>query len=322
MSQRTAKFASALVASILAGANLTAFAENGAKQADAEAADTCLASPKGAAPEGSRWRYRIDHATKRHCWYLRTEKDKATKTATASPHRASPTKEATVEDTAPPPEMRPAVADARAELVWPQTGNVPQSSGSVAPQSNGAASDTSARTATADATQSSTVATRWLDPSSVGSSNSRAASADGRVASADPVSPAPATTDAAPSPAPSPAPAAVAAPAPEKQSASSQMLLIVMAGALALAGLIGGVLFRVNRSRTPPYEVENEWRAPWDAEHAERPSPSIFPGEDTPVQPALAPRSRRAESAAEQPALDDAERIRAMLARLARNSAT
>jgi hypothetical protein len=34
------------------------------------AADECLASPKGTAPAGKHWYYRVDHKTKRHCWYV------------------------------------------------------------------------------------------------------------------------------------------------------------------------------------------------------------------------------------------------------------
>ncbi|MFY9837466.1 MAG: hypothetical protein WAK55_13555 [Xanthobacteraceae bacterium] len=36
------------------------------------AGDTCRASPGAAAPQGLHWYYRVDRATKRHCWYLTT----------------------------------------------------------------------------------------------------------------------------------------------------------------------------------------------------------------------------------------------------------
>ena len=39
------------------------------------AADSCLSAPKGATPAGSHWYYRIDRVTKRQCWYLREESD-------------------------------------------------------------------------------------------------------------------------------------------------------------------------------------------------------------------------------------------------------
>jgi hypothetical protein len=37
------------------------------------AGDTCRASPGAAAPLGQHWYYRVDRATKRHCWYLNSE---------------------------------------------------------------------------------------------------------------------------------------------------------------------------------------------------------------------------------------------------------
>ena len=36
------------------------------------AGDTCRMSPGAAAPQGLHWYYRVDRATKRHCWYLST----------------------------------------------------------------------------------------------------------------------------------------------------------------------------------------------------------------------------------------------------------
>jgi hypothetical protein len=36
------------------------------------AGDTCRLSPGAAAPQGLHWYYRVDRATKRHCWYLST----------------------------------------------------------------------------------------------------------------------------------------------------------------------------------------------------------------------------------------------------------
>ncbi len=83
MGNRTAKFISALVGSIIAGAPLgRCFAERAKrtqrrKHGECRAAD-CLASPKGAAPQGQHWFYRVERATKRQCWYLRAEGAKAT----------------------------------------------------------------------------------------------------------------------------------------------------------------------------------------------------------------------------------------------------
>jgi len=73
--------------------------------------DSCLAAPKGAAPEGSHWYYRIDRTTKRHCWHLGDAQPKS------PPQKSS---DAAVAESAPAEQSRiaPAVADARAELVF------------------------------------------------------------------------------------------------------------------------------------------------------------------------------------------------------------
>jgi hypothetical protein len=38
-----------------------------------DAADECLSGPKGTAPKGSHWYYRVDRSTGRHCWYIGAE---------------------------------------------------------------------------------------------------------------------------------------------------------------------------------------------------------------------------------------------------------
>jgi hypothetical protein len=47
-----------------------AFAMAGRTSQAQQAAGTCLSKPGGSAPEGRHWFYRIDRATRRHCWYL------------------------------------------------------------------------------------------------------------------------------------------------------------------------------------------------------------------------------------------------------------
>ena len=77
-----------------------------AMNGEAQAADNCLSGPKGAAPKGSHWYYRIDHATKRNCWYVRAEGEKP-----AAPQNSSLTQ-------APPQAetpLQPSIANARAE---------------------------------------------------------------------------------------------------------------------------------------------------------------------------------------------------------------
>ena len=65
------------------------------------AAETCLAAPKGAAPQGSHWYYRLDRATQRKCWRL-VKLDQQPQRAAK---QAAPQPEPAVEEaTAPPAE--------------------------------------------------------------------------------------------------------------------------------------------------------------------------------------------------------------------------
>ncbi|MFN5715225.1 MAG: hypothetical protein ACK463_11745, partial [Bradyrhizobium sp.] len=67
-------------------------------------------------------------------------------------------------------------------------------------------------------------------------------------------------------------------------SSSTQMLLIVMVGALALAGLVSALVFRLTRTRTPPYEIKDEWQAPWDSLHTEPAPPMAVVSRDRPLR--------------------------------------
>lgn len=73
MPSRTTKFVAAIFASVLASTHLTT-ASHGATPIS----DNCLAAPNGQSPEGLHWYYRIDRATKRHCWYLGEARQSAT----------------------------------------------------------------------------------------------------------------------------------------------------------------------------------------------------------------------------------------------------
>jgi hypothetical protein len=68
MPKRTAKLASAAVVNLFAGI-LFATASHG----ETIGSDRCLSAPKGETPTDYHWYYRVDHATKRNCWYLRQE---------------------------------------------------------------------------------------------------------------------------------------------------------------------------------------------------------------------------------------------------------
>src|ERR1700744_3938583 len=78
MSNRTAKFAPILLASVAAGAVVVALPVRAV-----HAADNCLSEPKGDA-HGKHWYYRIERGTGRHCWYMRGEDDKSARSDTSS----------------------------------------------------------------------------------------------------------------------------------------------------------------------------------------------------------------------------------------------
>jgi hypothetical protein len=136
-----------------------------------------------------------------------------------------------------------------------------------------------------------------------------------QIAAADPPASAPANARAAPQPAPTASPVALAAADSsfQKQSGSTQMLLLVMAGALALAGVTASLVFRFARAGVVQPEIRGERRAIWDSVNTDRSSPSLFPGENVP---------RWRNPVAQDPrAPDDPERrVTEMLARLARSA--
>ena len=156
-------------------------------------------------------------------------------------------------------------------------------------------------------TPSSTVATRWPDSSGVTSSNTF------RTAAAEPPAAAPETSQAATQPAPAPVALAAADSSMAKQSASMQMLFLVMAGALALAGITASLIYRFGRARSRRPEIRRDRRAIWDSIHSERSSPSMLPDEDVPMWRRDEPHDPRASD-------DPQRRVTEMLSRLARSA--
>ena len=315
MPNRSANFAAALFASILAGANLTAITELRAQAAT----DNCLTAPKGTTPAGSHWYYRLERGTKRQCWYLKDENDKSARAAPQEPQDSEPAAAADPVPLPPRTAVRKSVANARAELTSPRARIEPESSAPVEPQTTGVAlgariANSPVAAAPDSGTPSSTVATRWPEVSSINpSSNIRTAAADVPARQ-------PEYADAAPQPAPAPVALAAADSSMAKQSASMQMLFLVMAGALALAGITASLVFRFGRARARQPAVRADRRAMWDSihrertPHGERPSPSMYPDEDAPVW-----RNRSAHDDPRAPD-DPQRRVTEMLSRLARSA--
>jgi hypothetical protein len=323
MSHRAAKFASAILASFLANAPLTTISYS-----TASAADDCLTEPKDQTPQGSHWFYRLEHGTKRHCWYLRDENDKLSQTA---PTNILPA----VKPASPNPQTtaQHSLADARAELPLPQTRFDPIPPGlsavqrMAAPAVNAASPESDQRAAAPDASPpSSLIASRWPDPSTVNSSVGPGPTADNSDANAQvnvaAASPAVATVP----PAVATVPLAAADSSSVKQPVSMQTLLLVVIGALALAGLIGSAVFRFGSRRRN--RRRGSRRVNWDAAAIDRPSRPDYPRQRAPMPRVDVPRKLRTANdpdagianvrAANDGVADD--RITEMLARLARSS--
>jgi hypothetical protein len=230
MTNRTGNFLSAILIGSFASVTL------------AHSADNCLSGPKGAAPKGSHWYYRVDHATKRNCWYVRSEGEKPVAAQNASLTKVSPQAET---------PLQPSIANARAEASPAELGQSNEVAAMPAP----------AVDPNADNPQS-TVASRWLDRQG----------ADSKKPSAPPADTGADVTSSAAPVAEVPLAAAAVPPAPHT---SVQTLLLAIMGAIALASLMAGVIFKfgsAGRSSRP--EVRWDRRVPWDSIGAELATPS------------------------------------------------
>jgi hypothetical protein len=211
----------------------------------ARATETCLTGPKGAAPKGSHWYYRIDHATKRNCWYVRAEGGKPAASQISSVTPAVPQTEM---------PLQPLVANARAEAGPADIGQPNTVAAERAP-SGAVNSDQAADAPAADSGQP-LVSSRWPDR----------ADADTIAGS----TPKPNDSGASPNPsAPSVAVAPLAAANARPVSPSAvPTLLLVIVGALALAALFAGIVFRfgsAGRDDRQHFARDQHQRAPWDA---------------------------------------------------------
>jgi hypothetical protein len=226
MPNRTAKFVLAVFASFLAGAPVS-------YAAAAPAADECLSGPKGQTPPSGHWYYRIDHATKRHCWHLADERDAASQTAAAKPSTAA---------TPLPPEtetpMQKSVANARAELPVPSAVGAP-----AAPPAEMVRSQDNDGASTQAASQQSVFASRWPNLYSAepltNLPSSKRDPDNGQTAASQTPPPSVIATEQF----------AAADMSAETPSYSLQMQLGALAGMLTLAGIMGTVIFRYNNSR-------------------------------------------------------------------------
>lgn len=303
MPNRTAKFVSAVFASLVAVASLTTISHGATP-----AADDCLAGPKDQTPQGGHWYYHIEHSTNRHCWYLKDEHDKLSQIA---PPNASPSATPIAPNTETP--MQRSIADAHAELPTPVRPEISFATGQPAPAATVNAPGTANSRPAADASmQQSIVASRWLDPSSV-SSSAGSGPVTGNSGAATPSNSA---TALPPAIAAVPLATADSSTAEaEKTSGPIRMILLAIVGALSLAGLMGSTIFRFggNTRRSGRREIRDDRRAIWDSAGTNPRSPPAFPDAGARMRGADIPREPRTAD-------DPNRRIAEMLAQLARHT--
>lgn len=292
MSNRTAAIACAVITGCVSifGTSVSATA---APAAEPAAQDECLSGPKGATPAGAHWYYRIEKGTKRKCWYLADEVGKTKQAATRAP-TSSDTSE---EDTPPPAKITPApkhetskkpiqksVANARAELTtgtdedpalaettWPPMPS-PAAKADIRADNQVAAIQPAPEAAPK---QSWNIATRWPEPAAAASASDQPAAATPAPAQPAPVLTAERlVTAAAPTPAARPAAVATAAPAQPQQvtppadteGLSLRVLLSILVCVLALAAIVGPLLFKYFRPKPREDDrAHGERRRIWDA---------------------------------------------------------
>ena len=265
MPNRTTKFVSAIFASVLAGAPLSTVSHS--------AADDCLSGPKDQTPQGRHWYYHIDHATKRHCWYLADERDPLSQTA--APNTSAAAKP-------PPPDaetaMQQSVANARAEFPA-QTRMAPTNRN--AEMAPAPATDAVVRNENDGAappqlpTSRSLVASRWPDPyGAAPSTNLQPTQRDPGTG----VNPASRTQPTSLLAAGQFAAADLSSQTP---AYSLQVQLAALIGLLALAGIMGTVIFKFGSSqRSQPGAIRKRRGPIWESTDDDRIVLSHHPGTD------------------------------------------
>jgi hypothetical protein len=240
MPNRTAKLISAVFVSILAGVPLATMVRG-----QTAAPDSCLSGPKGETPSGSHWYYRVDHANKRNCWYLRGEDGRVSQ---AVPQNSQPS---------PSPIAKPSVADARAEL-RPQA--VREDNPVVSPPAKAADNETSSANASIwNATPA--VATRWPELPPASSMPKAAAST---------AAPASDVTQSSADPAPVAAPSApLANLSMPIQPEMIPTLIAATLGALAFAGA-AALISRRRRTRLRRRKVQSGRGPVWETTDDDR----------------------------------------------------
>jgi hypothetical protein len=299
MANRTTTFVSAVFAGVFACAALTTGAASSAR-----AAEDCIAGPKDEAPQGSHWYYRVDRVTHRKCWYLWAEGLKVRQAASPKPSSSAMP---ALQQQAEIADLK-SVADSHAEqLIAGPSADLPIAAHPTAPpppEATAAAAGVNARSVNS---RGWALSARWSDgPNSSGS----AAHAPGLMSNAE--TDAPARLESSrlePSQMVSPdeKPAVFTTArlaAPEAAVGSNRLLLAVFAAALALAALIGRVIFKYAAARRPGRRDSLDPGTAGNANVSDKSAAPVFSGS---VAPAHHTRIVRGPPKSNDPKLNDSK---------------
>jgi len=212
-----------------------------------DAADECLRGPNGTSPKGSHWYYRVDRSTGRHCWYLGSEGQKLRSVSERTSqqtrrHVAQHSQQA--QTSAPEPAVRslapPVVAETKTVASFFSQYWSSLFSGAEPPQIATAEEPKLAPAADASRPAPSSVATNYAQEQDQ-------TDAQEEMPLVWPVLTA-AEREAATALAPAAVPKSVQTPVPAS-ALKSQYMVAILAGALAIAGILMALVYRLGSIR-------------------------------------------------------------------------
>jgi hypothetical protein len=234
MTNRPAKFIAIVLVGFAISVAMTAVTGGAAR------AEECLAGPKGTAPKGSHWYYRVDRPTKRNCWYIREVGQKPAQLSANASAQPSDSASAQPDRAQPAVPLQPSVANAFAEFS-PTTDRrnlaAAQPAGAAAPAS--VLDSTPNSDSPAGGSQRWSLAARWSDLGQAGSTDQPASDATANRTTVAPDEMSALTTNSS----------APTAPPVQSTVRSIWMLLGALVGALALAGALVGAVVKFGRSK-------------------------------------------------------------------------
>jgi hypothetical protein len=241
---------SAVFACSLAGVGLTTISGTAAR-----AADDCMTEPKGQPPQGSHWYYRVDHVSRRKCWYQREES------------KSSPRPKSIMQQTAATSHQHQTTeSDAKQRIE-----EIPTEQSTPARPSGQSVREAFEQAAGSEELGRSTLSSRWPDqPILVDlidreAGLTRSSDADARRDSQDRMPPV-ASTDQF----------AAAERLPESIVSSDRMFLAVLVGALALAATMGCMLKHSATRRPYRGDILDQSGTAWNAVIPDLRAPQTF----------------------------------------------